>query len=349
MNMKSLEQVRDYYGKVLQSSSDLKTGACCTTESMPRYLRKILGEIHIDVKTRFYGCGSPIPQALEGCTVLDLGCGTGRDCFMLSKLVGPNGQVIGLDMTEEQLAVARQYQDYHREAFGHPDSNIRFLSGYIEDLQGAGIKDNSVDAVVSNCVINLSPDKAQVFSEILRVLKPGGELYFSDVFTNRRVPDSLAQDPVLLGECLGGALYIEDFRRLMHKLGVQDYRITARSTIPLLDEEIEAKAGMIEFHSLTIRAFKLPLEDRCEDYGQTARYLGGIADCPQAFVLDDNHSFEQGRHIPVCGNTARMLQHTRYGKYFDIAGDMGTHYGLFNCGPAGTGQANSDSTPDSCC
>lgn len=348
MNMPSLEQVREYYGKVLQSSQDLKTGACCTTESMPLYLRDILNEIHDDVKNRFYGCGSPIPQVLEGRTVLDLGCGSGRDCFLLSKLVGPSGRVIGIDMTEEQLAIAHGHVDYHREKFGFSESNVNFVKGYIEDLHGAGIADNSVDTVVSNCVINLSPDKERVFSEILRVLKPGGELYFSDVFAGRRVPDELARDPVLLGECLGGALYTEDFRRLLFNLGVRDYRITARSTIPLLDAGIENKAGMIDFYSLTIRAFKLPLEDRCEDYGQTACYQGGIPGSPQAFVLDDHHTFEKGRHVPVCGNTAMMLEDTRYRDYFTITGDRNTHYGLFDCAPAAGGAATGDS-PGACC
>ena len=107
LNMKTqIENIQEYYGSVLQSKNDLKTGACCTAESMPEYLRPILNEIHTEILDRFYGCGSPIPSALEGATVLDLGCGTGRDAYMLAKLVGPNGRVIGLDMTDEQLAAA---------------------------------------------------------------------------------------------------------------------------------------------------------------------------------------------------------------------------------------------------
>lgn len=346
---KGLESVKEYYGKILQSSEDLKTSACCTAESMPFYLREILKEIHDEVKDKFYGCGSPIPQALAGKTVLDLGSGTGRDCFLLSKLVGREGQVIGIDMTDEQISVAQKYVGYHSEKFSFTEPNLKFVKGYIEDLEEAGIKSESIDVVVSNCVVNLSPDKERVFSEIFRVLKPGGELYFSDVFASRRIPKDLTQDSVLIGECLGGALYTEDFRRMLFDLGCKDYRLSARSRISLHNAEIEQKVGMIDFYSMTVRAFKLGLEDRCEDYGQVARYLGGISEAPQAFVLDDHHTFEKGKSVPVCGNTAMMLQNTRYGEYFKITGDMSTHYGLFDCGPTGAPVSSDADSVGACC
>src|SRR5262249_8188378 len=157
--------------------------------------------------------------ALDDCTVVDLGCGTGRDCFVLSRLVGERGRVIGVDMTPEQLAVARRHRDWHAERYGHAASNVDLREGYIEDLAALGIADASVAVVVSTCVVNLSPDKPRVFREIFRVLKPGGELYFSDVFADRRIPSALLEDPVLLGECLAGALYPEDFRRLLLAVG----------------------------------------------------------------------------------------------------------------------------------
>lgn len=340
--------VREYYGKVLKTSADLKTSACCTAEALPAHVRPIVAELHDEVVAKFYGCGSPIPAALEGRTVLDLGSGSGRDVYVLSKLVGPRGKVIGVDMTEEQLAVATRHVDYHTRKFGFAAPNVEFRHGYIEDLAAAGVADASVDVVVSNCVLNLSPDKPRVFGEIFRVLKPGGELYFSDVFAGRRVPEALRHDPVLLGECLGGAMYVEDFRRLLASLGCDDYRIVSQSRIALTDPEIEAKAGMIDFHSITVRAFKLPLEDKCEDYGQVATYLGGLADQPHAFTLDDHHRFERGRPVPVCGNTAAMLQDTRYAPYFRVEGDRGVHYGLFPCGPA-TAVAPGTGTSGACC
>jgi len=333
MNDTAHADVRRYYGEVLQSSRDLKTGACCPAEAMPAWLRPLLADLHPEINERFYGCGSPLPPALSGATVLDLGCGTGRDAYLLSRLVGEGGRVIGVDMTPEQLEVARRHQAWQAERYGHARSNIEFREGFIEDLAACGIADNSVDVVVSNCVLNLAPNKAQVFAEIFRVLKPGGELYFSDVFADRRIPAPLRTDPVLLGECLGGALYIEDFRRLMAEVGCLDARITSRSSIPLLDPAIEARLGMVRFESITVRAFKLELEDRCEDYGQLATYRGSLPKAPHAFALDDHHLFETGRPLRVCGNTFDMLAGTRYAEHFELIGDKRTHFGLFDCGP----------------
>ncbi len=345
----TLDSVRDYYGRVLKTNQDLKTSVCCTGESPAPRLREILKDIHPDVIARSYGCGSPIPPELAGKTVLDLGSGSGRDCFILSRLVGAAGRVIGVDMTPEQLDVARRHVDYHMAKFGFTKPNVEFLQGYIEDLNSLGIADDSVDVVVSNCVINLSPDKERVFAEIFRVLRPGGELYFSDVFADRRIPPQLAQDPVLLGECLGGALYMEDFRRLLARAGCPDYRVVSNSKLALTDPDVEQKAGMIGFHSLTVRAFKLGLEDRCEDYGQIAYYLGTVADQPQRFVLDDHHVFETGRPQPVCGNTAAMLGRTRYAPHFKIIGDMSVHYGLFDCGPKNPVSIPAEAEPGGTC
>ncbi len=327
------ESVKNYYGQVLESSRDLKTSACCTLDAMPLHLRQLLTDIHPDVISRYYGCGSPLPPVLEGCTVLDLGCGSGRDCFLLSRLVGEAGRVIGIDMTEEQLAVARHHCDWHTERYGYARSNVEFVQGQIEDLASAGVADHSIDVVVSNCVVNLSPDKPRVLSEIFRVLKPGGELYFSDVYADRRIPQALKMEPVLLGECLGGALYWEDFRRLMQKLECHDIRIVKENPVLLEDPEVEAKIGMVNFRSVTVRAFKMPLEDRCEDFGQLAIYKGTIAEHPHAFDLDDHHHFETAKPLRVCGNTFDMLACSRYAEHFELWGDKTTHFGLFDCAP----------------
>ncbi len=347
----ALDAVKDYYGKTLQGSADLKTSACCTVDSFPEAHKAILREIDDEILEKFYGCGSPIPPVLEGKTVLDLGCGSGRDVYLVSKLVGESGFVIGVDMTEEQLAVAQKHRDTQMMRFGFERSNVDFRLGYIEDLSSVGIADNSVDVVISNCVINLSPDKEAVFREIFRVLKPGGELYFSDVFSGRRIPEELRQDPLLYGECLSGALYIEDFRRLLRSLGVLDYRVVSSKQISLDDPEVEAKAGMIDFYSMTIRAFKLSsLEDICEDYGQAAVYNGGIADSPHKFVLDDHHVFVAGKPMLVCGNTAAMLEETRFAPFFTVLGDRSTHFGPFDCKPAASPVNDVDTnTGGGCC
>jgi len=334
-------QVKAYYGATLQSTKDLKTSACCSTESLSLEVRSALSEVHPQVLERFYGCGSPMPPALNGLTVLDLGCGTGRDAYVISKLVGSEGTVFGLDMTAEQITVAQAHIEYHSRKFGYSKPNTEFRHGYIEDLAGAGIGDNSIDLVVSNCVVNLSPNKEAVFKEIFRVLKPGGELYFSDIFADRRIPEALQQESTLRGECLSGALYIEDFRRLLVNLGVNDYRIVSARPVALEDAEVAQKIGMIAFQSLTIRAFKLPLEDRCEDFGHTATYRGTILGVPHAFRLDDHHIFETGKPMLVCGNTAAMLSATRFTPHFAVVGDRSTHFGTFDCAPSATNESKS--------
>ena len=212
-------QVQDYYGTQLQTSQDLLTNACCT-DDIPLAHRRILSQLEPEVLEKYYGCGVCIPDAIEGITVLDLGSGSGRDAYLLSKLVGEHGHVIGVDMTEEQLDVARRNIGAHTEKFGYAQPNVEFRHGFIEDLAAAGLADNSVDLVVSNCVLNLSTDKEATYREIFRVLKPGGELFIADVFADRRVPEILRQDPILYGECLSGAMYTEDFRRLLLRLGI---------------------------------------------------------------------------------------------------------------------------------
>jgi len=327
------EKVADYYGKILQSKKDLKTSACCSLDKLPAYVQEPLKLIDDEILMKFYGCGSPIPLVLDGMRVLDLGCGTGRDCFVISYYVKEEGEVVGVDMTDEQLEIAHKYLPVQMKKFGFSRPNIRFIKGYIEDLQSLGLPDNYFDIVVSNCVVNLSPDKESVLSEVFRVLKEGGEFFFSDVYADRRLPSWAKEDPVLLGECLGGAFYWKDFERTARRIGFNDPRVYACSKIDLFDQETINKIGFANFHSITYRLFKLAgLEDACEDYGQVAVYRGTVKESAHHFILDDHHIFTQGKPMLVCSNTAAMLQRTRLAKHFHITGNCDTHFGLFDCG-----------------
>lgn len=326
--------VREYYGKTLRTSADLKSNACCSASDQPASVRGALANIHPEVLAKYYGCGLTIPRELGGLSVLDLGSGSGRDCYALAQLVGPAGRVVGVDMTDEQLAVADRHQEFHRLAFGYEHSNVEFRKGDIERLDAAGLGDSSFDLIVSNCVINLAQDKSAALSEAWRVLKEGGELYFSDVYADRRIPAALQADPVLYGECLAGALYWNDFLRLAKKAGFADPRLVESRPLELSGKEIRRKIGHVSFFSATYRLFKLPaLESACEDYGQTVIYNGTLKECAQYFDLDDHHRFPAGKVSAVCGNTFAMLAATRFKRHFEFLGSMKTHCGIFkDCG-----------------
>ncbi|WP_456389330.1 methyltransferase domain-containing protein [Profundibacter sp.] len=348
------DSVQEYYGEILQTSADLQTNACCTAGDIPDHLKAVLGKIHDEVLAKYYGCGLIAPDALQGMRILDLGCGSGRDVYALSGLVGEAGRVVGVDMTEAQLDVARAHQDYHAQAFGYARSNTEFHHGLIEHLDDLPLEAGSFDIIVSNCVLNLALDKEAVLRGVHHLLKPGGEMYFSDVYADRRMPDALAKDKVLYGECLSGALYWNDFENIAKRVGFADPRLVEDRVLTIENPEIEAKVGNIGFTSATYRLFKLDgLEPACEDYGQAVIYKGTIEEAPQTFVLDKHHAIEAGKVFAVCGNTYRMLHQSRFAQHFEFIGSWDTHFGLFgDCGgetPFDGPLKGDASTSGSCC
>ncbi len=343
------ENVQNYYGEVLQGSDDLQTNACCSPDDMPDYVKRVLSDIHDDVLTRYYGCGLIAPLALEGARILDLGCGAGRDVYALSKLVGETGRVVGVDMTEAQLDVARRHQEYHAEKFGHAHSNVEFHHGYIEKLDELDLEPGSFDIIVSNCVINLATDKAAVLRGAAHLLKDGGEMYFSDVYADRRVPREMAEDEVLYGECLSGALYWNDFLSISKASGFNDPRLVTARPLTIENPALEQRVAPLSFVSATYRLFKLAaLEPACEDYGQAVIYKGTVEHAPHEFILDSHHVIPKGKVFPVCGNTWMMLRDTRFADHFEFIGDFETHHGIFE-GCGGDAPFNFDADGVACC
>jgi SAM-dependent methyltransferase len=348
----NIENSRDYYGKKLQGSQDLRTDACSTADAPSARVRAALANIHPEVSARYYGCGLIAPDLIAGARILDLGSGSGRDAYVLAQLVGERGSVVGIDATVEQLDVARSQLEWHRERFGYARSNVEFLEGDIEALDDLGLEDASFDIIVSNCVINLVADKARIFAEAHRLLKTGGEFYFSDVYSDRRVPDRLKNDPVLHGECLSGALYWNDFLTIARAAGFIDPRLVSDRPLAIGDPKVETMVDGIGFFSATYRLFKLDgLEPECEDYGQAVVYRGTVPGAERLFVLDKHHQFETGRVFALCGNSWKMLRDTRFAEHFDFIGDFSRHYGIFpGCGTDLPFAANGGSEPAaSCC
>jgi arsenite methyltransferase len=341
-------EVQRYYGETLESSADLKTTACCTADAVPDFIKPMLADIHDEVLQRYYGCGLVLPEALAGLRVLDLGCGAGRDVYLLARLVGPTGAVVGVDMTPEQLDVARRHQGYHADTYGYAESNVEFLEANIERLDDTDLQDSSFDLIVSNCVINLAVDKAAVLRSAQRLLKPGGEMYFSDIYADRRIPSALANDPVLYGECLSGAMYWSDFQQTARACGFADPRLLTTGPVDVTDPALREKVGSIGFESATFRLFNIPeLEMGQEDYGQVAVYKGTISQHPEEFRLDQHFAFKSGEKTPISGNLALILRQTRLQDHFDILGDDRDHLGEFSVTPVA--DAPSGGPESSCC
>ncbi len=326
-----------------------------TAETIPASAREKLFNISAEIKNHFHEFGSPMPPLMEGCTVVDLCCGSGRDTYLAAQLVGPKGKVIGIEPDEKRLAIAEKYHDQEIAQFGYDASNVELVCGIPEDL--SAIPDHSVDVVISNCTFNLSPDKVAYVSEVARVLKDGGEWYFTDVFTDRRIPRAKASDVKLRALRLAGAMYINDFRRLVQHFELLDPRYLMTFKTPLEAGE-QGLFPDIAFATITARVMNSHwAEDVCESYGETVTYKGTLPDYPDYFLFDTNIKFTTGKTCPVCGNVSSIAGHSRYSAVFDITGDRSQHIGdthgdhIIKCAPDYEGVIDEDDQPinASCC
>jgi arsenite methyltransferase len=310
---------------------------CCPVDYDAEYLRIIPQEV-ID---RDYGCGDPSPYLLEGETVLDLGSGTGKICFIAAQVVGSNGKVIGVDMTDEMLEVARRNAPVVAERLGY--ANTEFRKGRIQDLAldlellDRQLKDSpitnaasflatdglaeelrvkhpliasdSIDVVVSNCVLNLVEPKSkrQLFDEIFRVLKKGRRAVICDIVSDEEVPEEMQNDPELWSGCISGALTEDGFLQAFEHAGFYGIRILKRDTRPWRTVQ------GIEFRSVTIEAFK-GKQGECFERNQAVIYRG-----PFREVLDDdNHRMERGKRYAVCDKTYNLYKKAPYREFFEF-------------------------------
>jgi SAM-dependent methyltransferase len=314
---------------------------CCPVDYNPEYLKVIPQEV-ID---RDYGCGDPSKYLRENETVLDLGSGTGKICFIAAQVVGSMGKVIGVDMTDEMLGVARANAPVVAERIGY--SNVEFRKGRIQDLaldlekleeelkarpitdaasflradelaQELRVKhplvaSESVDVVVSNCVLNLVEAKAkrQLFEEIFRVLRKGGRAVISDIVCDEEVPEDLQNDPELWSGCISGALAEEGFVQAFSEAGFYGIQILKRDQQPW--QTVEG----IEFRSVTVEAFK-GKQGPCFERNQAVIYRG-----PFKEVLDDdNHRMERGVRYAVCDKTYNLYRKAPYQQSFEFVEPM---------------------------
>jgi arsenite methyltransferase len=310
---------------------------CCPVD----YNTDLLKVIPQEVIDRDYGCGDPSKYLREGETVLDLGSGTGKICFIAAQVVGPRGTVIGVDMTDEMLAVARKNAPLVAERIGFP--NVEFRKGRIQDLaldlekldeelkarpitdaasflradelaQELRVKHplvagDSVDVVVSNCVLNLvePSSKRLLFEEIFRVLRKGGRAVISDIVSDEEVPGHLQADPELWSGCISGALTEEGFLRAFSEAGFYGIQILRRDPEPW--QTVEG----IEFRSITVEAFK-GKQGMCFERNQAVIYRG-----PFKEVLDDdNHRMERGVRYAVCDKTYNIYRKPPYRDFFEL-------------------------------
>jgi arsenite methyltransferase len=308
---------------------------CCPVDYDPRYLKVIPAE----VIERDYGCGDPSRWLRAGETVLDLGSGTGKIAFIASQIVGPSGRVIGIDMTDDMLAVARQAAPVVAERIGY--ANVEFRKGRIQDLaldlslldtalaarpladandflaledeiqrlrqEQPLVASDSVDVVVSNCVLNLvgHDSRTQLFREIYRVLKKGGRAVISDIVCDEDVPLELQKDATLWSGCLSGAFREDAFLQAFVDAGFHGVRLVKYDDAPW--QTIEG----IEFRSVTIEAFK-GKEGPCWEKNQAVIYKGPF----QSVSDDDGHTYERGQRYAVCEKTFHLYMSEPYAGYF---------------------------------
>jgi arsenite methyltransferase len=310
------EGARELFGRSKKHATSMKDRAVTSTSNMSKSVSSTMGQIHKDI-TRSVAGGFPCPEAIEDCYVLDLDCDNGRDAYVLSKLVGPKGKVVGIDSNKEQIDEANKYVDYHMKQFGYQTPNVEFKYGHLENLKAAGVLTDYFDVVLSNFVIDLSEKKAMALTEAYQALKNGGEIYYSEIFSDKEIPEEAQKDEE--DADLRGALYWKDFHKICSELGFPRPILVSSKCIPIKNKKIEKIVAGIHFVSATYRIFKIDQESIGEAAGRGAKvtYKGSIMDHQKSFKFAEGLTFPTGTPIHVDAKLAAILKNSRFAKHFD--------------------------------
>ena len=350
--------IADFETAVLQRYSDAaeEVEQClCLPVSYDKGLLEVIPQEIID---KDYGCGDPSRYVRQGETVLDLGSGSGKACYIMAQIVGPEGKVIGVDFNPPMLDLARKYQKsigdrlgYHNVEFrrvkiqdlkinlelldrylqAHPVGSIADLAkleSYENDIRNEQplIADDSIDVIVSNCVLNLvRPNhKRRLFSEMYRILKRGGRVAISDIVCDEPVPEHLVNDPNLWSACVSGAFQEEEFLRAFEEAGFHGIRIEE-----MRGEPYQTVEG-IEFRAITLTAYK-GKEGACIERNHAVIYRGPW----KQVVDDDGHTLERGARMAVCDKTFKLYSQSPYTGEFILLPPRGEvpieEAGAFDC------------------
>ena len=305
------ENVKEFYSKAASTS---QPSLCCPTD----YKAEDVSHVPEDVLKISYGCGSPVSKASikEGETVVDLGSGGGIDCFIAAKTIGKNGKIIGIDMTDEMLSQAEKSRKYVEKNLGY--SNIEFRKGLLEDIP---VDSDSVDIIISNCVINLSTLKHKVFEEIYRILKNHGRLVISDIVSDSEVPEEMRSDKKLWGECISGA---ETQQNL-----IETAKTAGFYGVSIEHDYLWKEVNGIKFSSITFRGWKFIKGKECLYKNQYAIYKGPFLNVSD----DDDHTYPAGEPVEICTDTATKLTRPPYAGSFIIIDTFKNGDEIIECGP----------------